>query len=118
MAPARGYLYVAWSNGGASYAGGSGGAGPGDRHGVTAFRIGPSSGALAQDGQPIALHARPIHVTTDVPGTHLLVAYNAPSGVTVHGIRQDGIPVPSHAHIATRHRHLRSSGPRAAVEPV
>ena len=89
--PARGHLYVAWSNGGASYAGSGGGArASGDRHGVTAFRIDPASGALAQDGQAITLRARPIHVTTDVPGTHLLVAYNAPSGVTVHDIRPDG----------------------------
>jgi 6-phosphogluconolactonase len=36
------------------------------------------------------LPSRPIHVTTDVPGTHVLLAYNDPSGVTVHRIQPDG----------------------------
>jgi 6-phosphogluconolactonase (cycloisomerase 2 family) len=36
------------------------------------------------------LPSRPIHITTDIPGTHVLVAYNDPSGVTVHRIAQDG----------------------------
>jgi len=36
------------------------------------------------------LPSRPIHVTTDIPGTHVLAAYNDPSGVTVHRIESDG----------------------------
>src|SRR5881628_405256 len=77
--PSRQYLYVAWSNGSGA-----------DHHGVSAFRIDPVSGALHPHGNPISLASRPVHVTTDIPGTHLLVAYNDPSGVTVHGLAPDG----------------------------
>ncbi len=78
--PSRRYLYVAWSNGSGA-----------DHHGVTAFRIDPASGALHPNGNPVPLAARPIHVSTDIDGTHLLVAYNDPSGVTVHQIGADGV---------------------------
>jgi 6-phosphogluconolactonase (cycloisomerase 2 family) len=82
------FLYVAWSNGGASYAG-SGVEPRGDQHGITAFRI-DTDGALHQQGSPAALRSRPIHVTGDGPGRHLLVAYNDPSGASVHAINADG----------------------------
>jgi 6-phosphogluconolactonase (cycloisomerase 2 family) len=81
-------LYVAWSNGGPSY-NGSGVDPRGDRHGITAFRI-DADGALHQHGAPAALRARPIHITGDGLGRHLLVAYNDPSGVSVHAITADG----------------------------
>jgi 6-phosphogluconolactonase (cycloisomerase 2 family) len=81
-------FYVAWSNGGASYAG-SGVEPRGDRHGITAFRV-DTSGALRQQGPPAPLRSRPIHVTGDGPGRYLLVAYNDPSGVSVHAINADG----------------------------
>lgn len=81
-------LYVAWSNGGASY-NGTGVTPRGDRHGITAFRIDPS-GALHPHGAPVSLRARPIHITGDGSGHHLLVAYNDPSGVSVHVINADG----------------------------
>ena len=90
--PSRQYLYVAWSNGGPSFNTPSG-AGPGligSQHGVTTFRINPASGALQPHGQWVSLRSRPIHVTTDIPGAHLLVAYNNPSGVTVHRLQPDG----------------------------
>ncbi len=83
------FLYVAWSNGGASYTG-SGVAASGDKHGVTAFRIDAASGALHVQGAAAPLRSRPIYITGDIPGTHLLVAYNDPSGVSVHTIRSDG----------------------------
>src|SRR5437667_9277795 len=86
--PATPFLYVAWSNGGTSYSG-SGVAPLGTRHGVTAFRI-DASGALHVQGPPAALRSRPIHISGDVPGRHLLVAYNDPSGVSVHVINADG----------------------------
>jgi 6-phosphogluconolactonase len=57
---------------------------------VSAFRIDPISGALHLHGQPAILASRPIHVSTDISGTHLLVAYNDPSGVTIHRIAADG----------------------------
>lgn len=82
------FLYVAWSNGGASY-NGSGVAASGDKHGVTPFRI-DRSGALHAQGPPASLRSRPIHITGDIPGKHLLVAYNDPSGVSVHMIKTDG----------------------------
>jgi 6-phosphogluconolactonase (cycloisomerase 2 family) len=57
---------------------------------LSAFRIDPASGALLPHGQPAPLPSRPIHVTTDISGTHVLAAYNDPSGVTVHRIEPDG----------------------------
>jgi 6-phosphogluconolactonase (cycloisomerase 2 family) len=86
--PSAPLLYVAWSNGGASYAG-SGVEPRGDRHGITVFRIG-GNGALREHGASAPLRSRPIHVTGDGPGRHLLVAYNDPSGVSVHTINPDG----------------------------
>lgn len=87
--PSRQFLYVAWSNGGPS---GAGSARPpsGNQHGLTAFRIDPASGALHPLGQPVALASRPIHVSVDPAGTHVLVAYNDPSGLTVHRLNPDG----------------------------
>src|SRR5262249_61300523 len=86
--PATPFLYVAWSNGGASY-NGSSVAPVGDRHGVTAFRL-DGSGALHAQSAPGALRSRPIYITGDVPGRHLLVAYNDPSGISIHAINRDG----------------------------
>ena len=86
--PSTPLLYVAWSNGGASYAG-SGVDPLGDRHGITVFRIG-ADGALQEHGATALLRARPIHLTGDGPGRRVLVAYNDPSGVSVHAINSDG----------------------------
>jgi 6-phosphogluconolactonase len=89
--PSRKYLYVAWSNGGASYAGAGAGAAPkGSQHGLTAFRIDPVSGALTPHGQSAALQSRPIHVSIDIAGAHALVAFNDPSSVAVYAIGPDG----------------------------
>jgi 6-phosphogluconolactonase len=88
--PSKRYLYVAWSNGGPSNLPPDSAAPSGSQHGLTAFRIDPASGALLPHGQPASLPSRPIHVTTDIPGTHVLAAYNNPSGVTVHWIEPDG----------------------------
>lgn len=87
--PSRRHLYVGWSTIGASY-GDVGAAPAAPRHGVTAFRVDPASGALTRAGDAVPLPARPIHLTTDGTGSHLLTAYNNPSGVTVHRIRPDG----------------------------
>jgi 6-phosphogluconolactonase (cycloisomerase 2 family) len=86
--PSAPFLYVAWSNGGTSYAG-SGVAPVGDKHGVTAFRV-DATGALHAEGAPGALRSRPIHITGDASARHLLVAYNDPSGISVHTINADG----------------------------
>lgn len=77
--PSRKYLYVAWSNGAGS-----------NHHGVSAFRIDSASGSLDPLGSPVSLAARPIHLSTDIPGTHVLIAYNDPSGLTVHRLGADG----------------------------
>ncbi|HEY3158916.1 MAG TPA: beta-propeller fold lactonase family protein, partial [Vicinamibacterales bacterium] len=92
------FLYVAWSNGGTSYTG-SGVTPVGDKHGVTALRV-DGSGALHAEGAAGALRSRPIHITGDLPGRHLLVAFNDPSGISVHNINSDGtvgseVPEPS-----------------------
>jgi 6-phosphogluconolactonase len=88
--PSKQYLYIAWSNGGPSNLPQGASAPSGSHHGLTAFRIDPASGAMVPHGQPTSLPSRPIHVTTDIPGTHVLAAYNDPSGVTVHRIEPDG----------------------------
>lgn len=81
----RRYLYVATSNrvfkGNKTL---------GDAHHLFAFRIDPSSGALQPHGTPLPLPYRPIHLTTDMPSEHVLIAYSNPSGVSVHQINRDG----------------------------
>ena len=88
--PSKQYLYIAWSNGGPSNLPQGNAAPSGSQHGLSAFRIDPANGALLPHGQPASLPSRPIHVTTDIPGTHVLAAYNDPSGITVHRIEPDG----------------------------
>jgi 6-phosphogluconolactonase len=88
--PSRKYLYVVWSNGGASYVGSRTGNWPlGDSHGLSAFRVG-SAGALEPHGRAVALKARPIQLSVDSRAQHVLVAYSVPSGVTVHKLESDG----------------------------
>ena len=79
----RRYLYVATS----SSASGTGPAGT--VHHVSAFRIDPTGGALTPHGSPIALPTRPIHITTDIPSAHVLVAFNNPSALRVYRINRD-----------------------------
>ena len=75
----RRFLYAAWSNGM-----------QGDRHGVTAYRIDTTTGALLPHGQPIEIRHRPVHLTLDADATHVLVAYNNPSSLSVHNLNGDG----------------------------
>ncbi len=77
--PSKKFFYVAWSNGML-----------GDRHGVSAFRIDQATGALTPHGEAIALRHRPVHLTVDANATHVLVAYNNPSGLSVHELHADG----------------------------
>jgi 6-phosphogluconolactonase (cycloisomerase 2 family) len=83
----RRYLYVASSDS-ASGVGGF----VGRNHHVTAFGIDPASGALSPHGAPITLPTRPIHMTTDIPSEHILVAFSNPSGLCVYRINRDGTP--------------------------
>ena len=80
------YLYVASSDS----APGAGAAG--DKHHVTAFRVDEASGALTPHGQSIPLPTRPIHMTTDIPSEHLLVAFSNPSGIRVYRVNRDATP--------------------------
>ena len=80
------HLYVASSDS----APGVGAAG--DKHHVTAFRIDSATGALTPHGQPIPLPTRPIHMTTDIPSDHLLVAFSNPSAIRVYRVNPDATP--------------------------
>jgi 6-phosphogluconolactonase (cycloisomerase 2 family) len=80
------YLYVASSDS----APGAGSAG--DRHHVTAFRVDKDSGALTPHGQSIPLPTRPIHMTTDIPSDHVLVAFSNPSALRVYRVNPDATP--------------------------
>jgi 6-phosphogluconolactonase (cycloisomerase 2 family) len=64
----------------------------GDTHHVTAFRIDPATGALTPHGKPIPLPTRPIHMTTDIPSEHLLVAFSNPSALRVYRVNPDATP--------------------------
>ncbi len=88
--PSKRFLYVAWSTGG-NGAPTPGAKNPADnRHGVSAYRIDPASGALTVHGQPGALPSRPVYITTDTDGTHVIAAHNFPSSLTVLRILADG----------------------------
>jgi 6-phosphogluconolactonase len=80
--PSRRFLYVSSSNSGPGHVG--------DEHYLEAFRMDVYSGALQPHGEPIKLRWRPIHHSVDIAGEYLLVAYNDPSGVSVHRINADG----------------------------
>lgn len=77
--PTRRYLYVAWSNNT-----------KGGHHGLTAFQVDAKTGALTPHGEPVALPARTVYLTLDIPGKHVICASNDPSGATVHRINADG----------------------------
>ena len=61
----------------------------GTNHHVSAFQIDPTSGALSPHGAPIRLPHRPIHMATDIPSEHVLVAFNNPASVGVYRINPD-----------------------------
>lgn len=77
--PSRRYLYVASSNGT-----------DGSRHFISAFRIDAATGALQPHGDAVALPHRPIHVTIDGAGEHVLLAFNKPRTVMVYRVAADG----------------------------
>ncbi len=82
----RQYLYVASSDRGPGRASAS----TGNTHHLSAFRIDNATGALEPHGRSVQLPHRPIHLTTDVPSTHALIAYCDPSNFSVHCINSDG----------------------------
>ena len=81
--PSRRYLYVATSNRGAGL--------KADVNHVSAWRIDPASGELAQHGEPQALPHRAVHICVDATGGYVLSAHNLPqAGITVNRINADG----------------------------
>jgi 6-phosphogluconolactonase len=82
----RRYLYVATSSSAPGYGA------AGTEHHVTAFAVDPATGALKKHGEPIRLPTRPIHISTDIPSEHILVAFNNPSAVRVYRINKDFSP--------------------------
>jgi 6-phosphogluconolactonase len=82
----RRHLYVATSDSA------SGMGKTGNTHHVTAFGIDPDTGALSPHGEPIRLPARPIHMATDIPSNHILVAFSNPSAIRVYRINTDATP--------------------------
>jgi 6-phosphogluconolactonase (cycloisomerase 2 family) len=85
--PSRRHLYVATSSGGVGIAPVPGY--PPNQHFLAAFRVTPL-GELSQHGDWIKLRQRPVHLSVDNAGEYVLVAYNLPSGVSVHKIKGDG----------------------------
>lgn len=62
----------------------------GSNHSLHALAIDPASGALSPCGDPVALPGRPIHLSTDIPSQHVLVALTNPSCVHVYRTNPDG----------------------------
>jgi 6-phosphogluconolactonase len=82
----RRFLYVASSDS-------ASGMGPaGTKHHVSAFSIDPATGALGPHGSPIPLPYRPIHMATDMPSRHVLVAFNNPPDMRIYRINDDATP--------------------------
>jgi 6-phosphogluconolactonase len=77
----RRHLYVAASDGGPGARGA--------RHFVSALNVAPD-GSLAHYGEPQTLRARPLHLSLSRDSSHAFLAYNDPSGLTVHRIEADG----------------------------
>jgi 6-phosphogluconolactonase len=67
------------------------GARDGGTHGLTAIAVDRATGEPQQVGPWVDLPARPIHLTSDSRGYHLLVTYNEPAGVSVHPLDDDGV---------------------------
>lgn len=56
---------------------------------LCAMQRGPD-GMLTPLGTAVTLPSRPIHVTTDGSGAHVLTAYSGAPGLTVHRLHEDG----------------------------
>jgi len=94
--PSRRTLYAVSSNGGPGVAG--------DKHRANALAVDPITAALRLHGDAASLPSRPIHVSVDASGRYLLIAYNNPSGLTVHRLNADGTigaPVAQAANLDT-----------------
>lgn len=79
--PSRKFLYAACSDGRPGR--------PGRAHYVVALRIG-SEGELTIQGEAVPVPARPVHISTDRKGEHVLIVFPLPSGLCVRCIDDDG----------------------------
>ncbi|MBC2665305.1 beta-propeller fold lactonase family protein [Novosphingobium flavum] len=70
---------------------GDGGAAPGERPYWLAACARGEDGGLGLLGEPVRLLSRPIDVTVDPAGDHVLIAYSAGPGLTVHRLRENGM---------------------------
>jgi len=75
-------FYAAVSNGGPRVAG--------DTHSIVAFEPDAENATLIAHGRPAPLRSRPVHISIDANGHHLLVAYHKPAGISVHRLNDDG----------------------------
>jgi 6-phosphogluconolactonase (cycloisomerase 2 family) len=82
--PSLRLMYVAYSN--------RAGSSPGDVHGVAVLRVDERSGRLQTPGAPLRLNNRPISITVDRSGSHLLVGYNDPAQLDVFPLDSGGTP--------------------------
>jgi 6-phosphogluconolactonase (cycloisomerase 2 family) len=60
-----------------------------ENHYLHAFEV-DSTGALEPLGAAVRLRHRPIHITVDHLGQHVLCAFNDPSSIAVHRLNTDG----------------------------
>ncbi len=81
----RRFLYAATSDGAPSMGV------AGNKHHVSALRV-AAEGSLSLHGDPVPLPSRPIHMATDIPSEHVLVAFNNPGAVRVYRINPDATP--------------------------
>jgi len=108
--PSNQYIYAAWSN-----------AVPqlpdfktNPRHGLSVIHIDPTTGALQLHGQPLILKTRPVNLTLDIPGTHVLLADSEPSAVAVRQIMPDKSVGPE---VKQRALDLGNYGIQVRVDP-
>ena len=84
--PTGRYLYVGLG----AIAGTSEAKSSGEKGGVTAFRVDSTTALWNPMARLLQLISRPVYITGDITGTHILVAYNDPSGIAVYSIAPDG----------------------------
>src|SRR5579885_2909391 len=87
----------------------------GSNHHVSALTLDRATGAPSKHGAPISLPTRPIHMTTDNPSEHILVAFSNPSGVRRCGKPRTSTPAFMRIRSASGSTTARPSWWRAAT---
>lgn len=112
--PREPLLYVVSSDGGPSGK-------AGETHHASVLRVDARTGAMVTAAAPRALPQRPIHCALDASGRFLLIAFNDPSGLSVHPLDDDGliggaIEQPSNLHFGIFAHQIRTTpSNRAAI---